>query len=222
MPYDQEMSCAVVFVVLVMVVIRIEDRPELVFVYPVILTQQILITRKFKYQLLLWLRRTAVAPGYCAFVHGIGCGNPGCVKNGDIRRFIGRKSLKTARAMQAECAVKPTFLRVRSCYGNAIENHTPKLNVIGPQVRRFREQKGWTQEQLAVKLQLFGWDTSRDSITKLENQDRRVPDLELFVLAKVLGVATDDLFPRNLRGKIKALWSHYRVKLSRGQVPPGQ
>jgi DNA-binding XRE family transcriptional regulator len=101
-----------------------------------------------------------------------------------------------------------------------IEAYTTKLNVVGPQVRRFREQQGWTQGQLAVKLQLFGWDTSRVSVTKLENQERRVPDLELFVLAKVLGITTDDLFPRNLRGKIKAWWPLYRAKLSRGQVPP--
>jgi transcriptional regulator with XRE-family HTH domain len=94
------------------------------------------------------------------------------------------------------------------------------LNVIGPQVRRLREERGWTQDQLAAKLQLFGWDTSRDSVTRLETQGRRVPDLELFVLAKVLSVTSDDLFPRNLRGKIKALWPHYRAKLSRGQVPP--
>ena len=104
----------------------------------------------------------------------------------------------------------------------SIENDTAKLNVIGPQVRRLREEKGWTQDQLAVKLQLFGWDTSRESVTRLETRDRRVPDLELFVLARVLETPTDDLFPRNLRGKIKALWPHYRVKLSRGQVPPGQ
>jgi transcriptional regulator with XRE-family HTH domain len=102
-----------------------------------------------------------------------------------------------------------------------IDNYTAKLNVIGPQVRKLREHKGWTQSQLAVKLQLFGWDTSQDSVSKMENQDRRVPDLELFVLARVLEVTADELFPRNLRGKIKALWPHYRVKLSRGQVPPG-
>ncbi|MGD0813929.1 MAG: helix-turn-helix transcriptional regulator [Verrucomicrobiota bacterium] len=93
--------------------------------------------------------------------------------------------------------------------------------MIGPRVRKLRAAKGWTQEQFAVKLQLFGWDTSRDSITRLENQDRRVPDLELFVLAKVLGVKTDELFPPVLRGKIKELGPRYRVKLSRGQVPPG-
>jgi transcriptional regulator with XRE-family HTH domain len=92
--------------------------------------------------------------------------------------------------------------------------------VVGPQVRKLREEKGWSQDELAVKLQLFGWDSSRLSVTRLENQERRVPDVELFVFAKVLGVTTDHLFPRNLRGQIKTLWPQYRVKLSRGQVPP--
>jgi len=103
-----------------------------------------------------------------------------------------------------------------------IKDFTEQLNVVGPQVRKARESKGWTQDELAVKVQLFGWDTSRVSVTKLENQKRRVPDVELYVFAKVLGVTADDLFPRNLRGKIKTLWPHYRVKLSRGQVPPGK
>jgi hypothetical protein len=71
-----------------------------------------------------------------------------------------------------------------------------------------------------VKLQLAGWDTSQDSVSRLENHDRRIPDLELFVLADVLGAKLDDLFPKDLRGKVKALWPHYRVKLSRGQLPP--
>ena len=88
-------------------------------------------------------------------------------------------------------------------------------------MRKFRERKGWSQDQLAVKLQLLGWDTSRQSVTHLETQRRRVPDLELFLLARILGVKADDLFPRNLRGRVKELGPQYRVKLSRGQVPPG-
>jgi hypothetical protein len=44
--------------------------------------------------------------------------------------------------------------------------------------------------------------------------------LEIFVLGKVLDAKLEHLFPPNLRGKIKALWPQYRVKLSRGQVPP--
>ena len=88
-------------------------------------------------------------------------------------------------------------------------------------MRRIRLRKGWSQERLAAKLQPFGWDTSRESVTRLENGDRRVPDLELFVVAKVMDVKIDDLFPRNLRGKVREFGSLYRVKFSRGQVPPG-
>ena len=87
-------------------------------------------------------------------------------------------------------------------------------------MRKLREAKGWTQDQFAVKLQLVGWDTSQDSVSRLEKQSRRVPDLELFVLCKVLGAKYEALFPPHLDTKIKALWPQYRVKLSRGQVPP--
>jgi transcriptional regulator with XRE-family HTH domain len=103
-----------------------------------------------------------------------------------------------------------------------IKKVVAKLNIIGPQVRQIRQQKGWSQDQFAVKLQLAGWDTSQDSVSRLETQDRRVPDVELFVVADVLGAKLEDLFPKDMRGKVKALWPLYRVKLSRGQLPPKQ
>jgi len=103
-----------------------------------------------------------------------------------------------------------------------IKKDIAKLNIIGAQVRKLREQKGWTQDKFAVKLQLAGWDTSQDSVSRLETQDRRITDLELFVLADVLDAKLEDLYPKDLRGKIKALWPQYRVKLSRGQLPPKQ
>jgi hypothetical protein len=56
----------------------------------------------------------------------------------------------------------------------------------------------------------------------LENGERRVPDLELIVLSDVLDVKLEELFPKDIRGKIKALWPLYRIKLSRGQLPPKQ
>ena len=72
------------------------------------------------------------------------------------------------------------------------------LNVVGPQVRKFRNRKGWTQGILAQKLQLQGWSVSLGSVGKLEAQLRRVPDCELLFLAKVLGVTANDLFPKNI------------------------
>ena len=71
------------------------------------------------------------------------------------------------------------------------------LNVVGPQVRKFRVRKGWTQPVLAQKLQLQGWNISTGSLGKLEAQLRRVPDCELMFVAKVLGVSIPDLFPKN-------------------------
>jgi len=71
------------------------------------------------------------------------------------------------------------------------------LNVVGPQVRKFRNRKGWTQAVLAEKLQLQGWSVSLGSVGKLEAQLRRVPDCELLFLAKVLGVNASDFLPKN-------------------------
>jgi transcriptional regulator with XRE-family HTH domain len=75
------------------------------------------------------------------------------------------------------------------------------MNLVGPQVRKFRDQKGWTQEVLAEKLQLAGWDVSRTSLAKLESQLRRCPDCELLFLSKVLGVDVAILFPKNVNLK---------------------
>ena len=72
------------------------------------------------------------------------------------------------------------------------------LNVVGPQVRKFRSRKGWTQAVLAQKLQLKGWSVSLGSVGKLEAQLRRVPDCELLFLAKVLGVSANDLLPKKV------------------------
>jgi transcriptional regulator with XRE-family HTH domain len=76
------------------------------------------------------------------------------------------------------------------------------LNVVGPQVRKFRNRKNWTQAILAQRLQLQGWDISLGSLGKLEAQLRRVPDCELMFLSKVLGVEVRELFPKGMPLKI--------------------
>ena len=72
------------------------------------------------------------------------------------------------------------------------------LNLIGPQVRKWRDNRGWSQETMARKLQLQGWSISRHSLAKLELGLRRVPDCELFFLARVLRIDLRDLFPRQM------------------------
>jgi transcriptional regulator with XRE-family HTH domain len=74
----------------------------------------------------------------------------------------------------------------------------PPKNLIGLQVKKWRIKKGWSQETLATKLQLRGWNISRDSLASLELQRRRVPDCEMLYFSRVFGIRLEDLFPKNL------------------------
>jgi len=66
---------------------------------------------------------------------------------------------------------------------------------FGPNVRRLRNNQGISQEKLAAKCQLIGWDISREGIAKIESQIRGVSDIEVMKLAKALRVHFSVLFP---------------------------
>jgi transcriptional regulator with XRE-family HTH domain len=68
-------------------------------------------------------------------------------------------------------------------------------NIVGPKVRWLRSQRELSQAQLAVRLQLAGLDYSRVSLAKIEAQIKKVCDAELFVIARVLKVSMEELFP---------------------------
>jgi transcriptional regulator with XRE-family HTH domain len=72
-------------------------------------------------------------------------------------------------------------------------------NVVGPQIQKARTDVGLTQEELAAKCQLSGWDISRGTLSQIEAQIRCVTDEELFLIASVLRVSTDSLFPAELK-----------------------
>jgi len=69
------------------------------------------------------------------------------------------------------------------------------LNPIGPQVRRLRMLRGWTQHDAAVKLQMAGWNISRGALAKIESRRIKVGDTHLFFLAKAFEVPVQELFP---------------------------
>jgi len=68
-------------------------------------------------------------------------------------------------------------------------------NLIGPQVRKLREEKGWTQRTLSEKLQVAGLGISRSSFAKVESRLIKVSDNELFYFARVFNVSLCRLFP---------------------------
>ena len=68
-------------------------------------------------------------------------------------------------------------------------------NIVGPQVRKLRDQRGLTQEMLAARCSVLGLELSRASLSKIEAQLRCVTDAELVVLAKALRVDVTQVLP---------------------------
>jgi len=57
--------------------------------------------------------------------------------------------------------------------GRATESHSGIFNFknnVGPQIRRLRNQLGWSQVILSTKLQIAGWDISRSGVSKIESR----------------------------------------------------
>ena len=72
-------------------------------------------------------------------------------------------------------------------------------NIVGPQIRRTRYRKGLTQNQLAAKCTILGFEITRGTLAKIEAQVRCVSDAELLILAKALGVGIAELYPPSSR-----------------------
>ena len=67
---------------------------------------------------------------------------------------------------------------------------------MGPLVRELREKQALTQAELAVKLNVLGWDVSRDIIARIEGQVRWVADFEIVKLAAGLKIEAPELLRR--------------------------
>ena len=69
-----------------------------------------------------------------------------------------------------------------------------EFNLSGRRIREARLRLGLSQEELAVKLQLLGLQVGQMAVSRMETGKRIIPDFELPVLARALGVTTDWLF----------------------------
>ena len=68
------------------------------------------------------------------------------------------------------------------------------MNIIGPQIKRLREQSNMTQEELTARCNLVGWNISRGTLAKVESQVRRVTDEEVALIAEALKVKITELY----------------------------
>ena len=67
------------------------------------------------------------------------------------------------------------------------------LNVIGSKIRFYREKQNLSQAQLSAKLELLGISIPKNSIQRLECNNRIIKDFELAGISKVLNISTDML-----------------------------
>lgn len=68
------------------------------------------------------------------------------------------------------------------CFGN-------RKNISGERIREARLRRRLTQSELAARLQVEGVIMERDSLSRVEIGTRFVPDYEIPVFARVLGVS---------------------------------
>ena len=69
-----------------------------------------------------------------------------------------------------------------------------RTNIVGDAVKRYRKERGLSQRQLSVKLELMGVYVCRGSISRIEDGSRTVTDIELYSIAKALDISINDLF----------------------------
>lgn len=65
---------------------------------------------------------------------------------------------------------------------------------MGKNLRRLRQRKKLTQEQVAAKLQVRGCDVTRSALAKIEAGQRHVYVDELKALREIFDVSYEELF----------------------------
>ncbi len=68
------------------------------------------------------------------------------------------------------------------------------MNLIGNKLRKLRISKGLSQQILSNRLETLAIYICRGSISRIEDKQRTVTDIELYGLSKVLGVSILDLY----------------------------
>jgi len=71
-----------------------------------------------------------------------------------------------------------------------------EMNMIGSRLKELRIKRGLSQQALSNKLEMLAIYICRGSISRIEDKQRTVTDIELYGLSKVLGVPIEQLFEK--------------------------
>lgn len=69
-----------------------------------------------------------------------------------------------------------------------------RSNVIGKNIKKYRELRHLTQRELSDKIALLGVDIYHSDISQIENEKLLLKDFEIIAFCKVLQVTYDQLF----------------------------
>ena len=68
------------------------------------------------------------------------------------------------------------------------------LNIVSRNLRKYREERKYSQPDMCRELALMGITMFNNDIYKIEHNKRTVKDYELYAFMKVLNVSYEDLF----------------------------
>ncbi len=71
------------------------------------------------------------------------------------------------------------------------------MNMIGDNLKKLRRKHKMSQQTLSAKLETLAIYVCRGSISRIEDKQRTVTDIELYGFATVFGVTIDSLFAAN-------------------------
>ncbi len=69
-----------------------------------------------------------------------------------------------------------------------------KSNVIGKNIKKYRNLRHYSQRELSDKLALLGIDVYHSDISLIENQKLFLRDFEIIAFCKVLGITLEQIF----------------------------
>ena len=68
------------------------------------------------------------------------------------------------------------------------------FNIVGPNIKKYRELKGLSQRELADKTALLGVTLYHSDVSRIENQTLFIRDYEPKAICKVLDITEQQLY----------------------------
>lgn len=75
-----------------------------------------------------------------------------------------------------------------------IKKFNGQSNVVGKNVKKYRELRKLSQRELSDKIALLGIDIYNSDISQIENQKLFLKDFEIIAICKVLNITYEQLF----------------------------